>query len=61
VPWFFAPYRRYWLHVSYRVTAAHGNWPRMLVEELRGARRARGRRRVAMADAPPPPPKGRHG
>ena len=61
VPWFFAPYRRYGLRVSYRVSAAHGNWPRMLVEELRGARRARSRRSAAMADAPPPPPSGGRG
>jgi hypothetical protein len=28
VPWFFAPYRRYGLRVSFRVSAGHGHWPR---------------------------------
>ena len=54
VPYFFAPYRRYGLRVSYRGSFAHGHWPRMLAEELRGARRARARRREAMASVRPP-------
>ena len=46
-PWFFAPYRRFGLEVSYRVSFAHGHWPRMLAQELRGARQraSSGRRR----------------
>jgi hypothetical protein len=54
VPWFFAPYRRYGLRVSFRVSAAHGSWPRMLAEELRQARVARAQREAAMAEVPPP-------
>ena len=48
-PWFFSPYRRYGLDVAYRVSFLHGHWPRMLVEELRGARQARTQRAAAMA------------
>jgi len=55
VPWFFAPYRAFGFDVSYRPSAPHGHWPRMLGEELRGARRARGRRSAAMAAVHPPP------
>ena len=54
-PWFFAPYRDFGLGVSYRPSAPHGDWRRMLGEELRGARRARGRRSAAMAAMHPPP------
>ena len=54
VPWFFAPYRRFGLRVSYRASFAHGNWPRMLAEELRSAPRAIARRRAAMAEVRPP-------
>jgi glucosamine-6-phosphate deaminase len=49
VPWFFAPYRRYGLRVGFRVSAAHGHWPRMLAEELRSAARMRAQRRTAFA------------
>jgi uncharacterized SAM-binding protein YcdF (DUF218 family) len=49
VPWFFAPYRRFGLHVGYRAAFFHGNWPRMLRQELRQAPRAARRRREAMA------------
>jgi hypothetical protein len=49
VPWFFAPYRRFGLHVAYRASFAHGDWPRMLARELREARRAPAERRAAMA------------
>jgi glucosamine-6-phosphate deaminase len=49
VPWFFAPYRRFGLHVGYRAAFFHGNWPRMLREELRQAPQAPRRRREAMA------------
>ena len=51
VPYFFGPYRRYGLRVSYRVSALHGSWPRMLAEELHGASRAPAQRREAMAQA----------
>jgi glucosamine-6-phosphate deaminase len=53
VPWFFAPYRAYGLRVAYRPAFGDGSWPRMLREELRGARRARARRRAAMAAVRP--------
>jgi glucosamine-6-phosphate deaminase len=49
VPFFFAPYRRFGLRVSYRASVAHGNWPRMLAEEARSAPLAPARRRAAMA------------
>jgi glucosamine-6-phosphate deaminase len=55
-PWFFAPYRRYGLRVSYRVSFAHGHWPRMLRQELAGARQVRRQRAAAMAEVQPPPP-----
>jgi hypothetical protein len=55
VPWFFAPYRRFGLRVSYRASFRHGNWPRMLAEELREAGRAHTDRRSAMAAMRPPP------
>jgi glucosamine-6-phosphate deaminase len=47
--YFFAPYREYGLDVAYRVSVGHGHWPRMLREELRGARRAPAQRAAAMA------------
>jgi uncharacterized SAM-binding protein YcdF (DUF218 family) len=49
VPYFFAPYRDYGLALRFRASVLHGNWPRMLAEEMRGARRARARRRAAWA------------
>lgn len=49
VPWFFAPYRRFGLRVSYRASFIGGDWPRMLREELRQARRARTDRQAAMS------------
>src|SRR5439155_23153196 len=48
VPWFFAPYRKFGLRVSYRASFRHGNWPRMLRKELRQMPRAPRRRREAM-------------
>jgi glucosamine-6-phosphate deaminase len=54
-PWFFAPYRRFGLRVSYRVSFAHGHWPRMLRQELAGARRARTQRAAALARMRPAP------
>jgi len=48
-PWFFAPYRRFGLDVGYRVSFAHGHWPRMVAQELRGARTLRSERAAAMA------------
>jgi glucosamine-6-phosphate deaminase len=55
VPWFFAPYRRFGLEVSYRVSFAHGDWPRMLAREFREARHAASERTAAMAAMHPPP------
>jgi hypothetical protein len=57
VPWFFAPYRRFGLRVRYRVSFAHGRWPRMLAEEFRQLPQARSRRTAAM-DAVRVPPAG---
>jgi uncharacterized SAM-binding protein YcdF (DUF218 family) len=55
VPFFFAPYRRFGLRVGYRVSFAHGNWPRMLAEEARHFARAPARRREALAAMRLPP------
>jgi uncharacterized SAM-binding protein YcdF (DUF218 family) len=44
VPYFFAPYRRHGLRVSYRVSALHGSWPRMLAEEARSMPHMRAQR-----------------
>ncbi len=51
VPFFFRPYRRFGLRVSYRASFAHGNWPRMLAQELRAFPRAPARRRAAFSAA----------
>jgi len=51
VPFFFDPYRRFGLRVSYRASFAHGNWPRMLAHELRAFARAPARRRAAFSAA----------
>jgi glucosamine-6-phosphate deaminase len=56
VPWFFAPFRRWGLRVSYRASFAHGSWQRMLRHELREAHRARAERRSAMGSTHAPPP-----
>jgi hypothetical protein len=55
VPWFFAPYRRFGLHVGFAASFAHGNWPRMLREEFRQLPVARARRRAAMGSVRLPP------
>lgn len=55
VPWYFAPYAGYGFDVTYRPSAPHGRWGRMLAEELRDMRRARPRRHAAMAAMHPPP------
>ena len=55
VPWFFAPYRDFGLHVEYRPSFTDGRWPRMLAHELREARIARRQRRSAMTAMKPPP------
>jgi glucosamine-6-phosphate deaminase len=55
VPWYFAPYRDFGLDVTYRPCAPRGRWRPMLAEELRDLRRARPRRRAAMAAMHPPP------
>jgi hypothetical protein len=56
VPWFFAPFRRFGLRVSYPASFAHGSWSRMLRHELREARHARAERRSAMESTHTPPP-----
>jgi glucosamine-6-phosphate deaminase len=53
-PYFFAPYRRFGLRVSFRFTL-RGRWPRMLWHELRQARRMRTERARAMAAVRLPP------
>lgn len=53
-PYFFAPYARFGLDVGYRVSFAHGHWPRMLAEEARGLAHARAQRAAAMAAVHPP-------
>jgi hypothetical protein len=55
VPWYFALYAAYGFDVSYRPSAPHGHLRHMLAEELRDLRRARPRRRAAMASMHPPP------
>jgi uncharacterized SAM-binding protein YcdF (DUF218 family) len=54
VPLFFAPYRDLGLRVSYRASFTHGNWPRMLREELRSLPRVRAQRDAAMLTMPRP-------
>lgn len=49
VRYFFSPYRRHGLHVAYRASFLHGNWPRMLAEEIRGLPRMRAQRTAAFA------------
>jgi glucosamine-6-phosphate deaminase len=49
VPYFFAPYRRYGLHVGYGPSFTDGDWPRMLAHELRAFPHAPAQRRAAMA------------
>jgi hypothetical protein len=53
-PYFFAPYRRFGLRVSFRFTL-RGRWLRMVRHELRHARRMRAERTRAMADVRMPP------
>jgi hypothetical protein len=53
-PYFFAPYRVFGLRLSFRFTP-HGNWPRMLLHELRNLRVMRRERRQAMAEMRLPP------
>jgi glucosamine-6-phosphate deaminase len=50
VPYFFAPYRRYGLHVGYGPSFTDGDWPRMLAHELRAFPHAPAQRRAAYAD-----------
>ena len=47
-PYFFAPYRAFGLRTSFRFTP-HGDWPRMLMHELRHLPAMRRERRRAMA------------
>jgi len=53
-PYFFAPYRRFGLRVSFRF-ALRGRWLRMLWHELRESRRMRTERARAMAAVRMPP------
>ena len=53
-PYFFAPYRRFGLRVSFRFTL-RGRWVRMLRHEFRHARRMRAERARAMAAVRMPP------
>ena len=53
-PYFFAPYRVFGLHLSFRLTW-HGSWPRMLWHELRNLPALRRERRRAMAAMRLPP------
>jgi glucosamine-6-phosphate deaminase len=53
-PYFFAPYRTFGLRLSFRTTP-HGNWPRMLAEELRQLGAMRDERRVALREMRLPP------
>ena len=55
VPWFFAPYRDFGLHVTYRPSFTDGRWRSMLAHELREARNAGEQRRSAMTAMRPPP------
>jgi glucosamine-6-phosphate deaminase len=55
VPWFFSPYRRFGLEVSYRAAFAQRGWLRLLRREFREATRARTERRIAMAATHAPP------
>jgi len=48
-PYFFAPYRLFGLHLSFRWTS-HGNWLRMLWHELKEAHAMRRERRRAMSE-----------
>lgn len=53
-PFFFAPYRRFGLRLSFRFTL-HGSWPRMLWHELRHIRSMRRERARAIAAVRLPP------
>jgi glucosamine-6-phosphate deaminase len=58
-PYFFAPYRAFGLHTSFRFTP-HGNWPRMIMHEVRhlpAMRRERRRALAAMRLPREPPPR----
>ena len=52
--YFFAPYRRFGLRLSFRVSRA-GRWAPMLVTELRAIRRMRAQRGLAIAEMRLPP------
>lgn len=53
-PYFFAPYRTFGLRLSFRTTP-HGDWLRMLPQELRGMLEVREERRRALAQMRLPP------
>lgn len=54
-PYFFTPYRRHGLKVSFRFEHLHGWRPHLLATEARGARRMREQRAAAYAAMAPPP------
>jgi glucosamine-6-phosphate deaminase len=53
-PFLFQPFRALGLHLSFRTTP-HGDWPRMLRQEVGGMRRVRDDRRRALAEMRLPP------
>jgi uncharacterized SAM-binding protein YcdF (DUF218 family) len=55
VPWFFAPYRRYGIEVSFRASFSRHGWAPLLAREFKEARRAREERQAAMAGVYAPP------
>jgi len=55
VPFFFQPYRRFGMSLTFRGPLARGSWRRMVGHEFRSMPRAWGDRRRAMAAMIPPP------
>jgi hypothetical protein len=55
MPFFFQPYRRFGLSLTFRGPLARGSWRRMVGHEFRSMPRAWGDRRRAMAAMIPPP------
>jgi glucosamine-6-phosphate deaminase len=54
-PYFFAPYRRHGLSLSFRFVALRGSWSRMVRQELRSMPAARSQRRAAVRAMRLPP------
>ena len=55
MPFFFQPYRRFGLSLTFRGPLQRGSWGRMIGHEFRSMPRAWGDRRRAMAAMIPPP------